>query len=145
MKMAFVAFLVALGSCARPPANEQALSALAPQVQQIRASAITGDRTGAQQKLDQLKASVDGYQKKGELAPAKASQILAAADEVNRYIPLIKPPRKTPSPRPTTPRPSPTPSPLPTPTPEQTKAPTQEPSPTDQPPPTDSGAPPAPP
>ena len=62
--------------------GQRASAALAPQVQQIRAAASSGDRAEAQRKLVELGQTVAELRRSGELSEAGASRVLAAATEV---------------------------------------------------------------
>lgn len=62
--------------------GQRASAALAPQVQQVRAAASSGDRAEAQRKLVELRQTVAHLRRSGELSEAGASRVLAAATEV---------------------------------------------------------------
>lgn len=62
--------------------GQRASAALAPQVQQVRAAASSGDRAEAQRKLVELRQTVAHLRRSGELSEAGASRVLAAATDV---------------------------------------------------------------
>lgn len=66
--------------------GQRASAALDPQVQQVRASATAGDRTGADRKLAELRQTVADLRQRGELSEAGAARVLAAAAEVEAQL-----------------------------------------------------------
>ena len=92
--------LLALVACGREAAGigERASAVLAPQVQQVRASASAGDRAGAQRKLAELRQTVADLRERGELSEAGASKVLAAAAEVEARLAPVATPTQAPPP-----------------------------------------------
>lgn len=72
--------------------GQSAASQLGPQVEQIRAAAMSGDRTAAAAKLSQLRASVADLRQRNQLSEAAAARVLAAAAEVEAVIGGVVPP-----------------------------------------------------
>ncbi len=64
---------------------------LGPQVEQIKAAAMTGDRTAAAAKLASLRAAVTDLRQHNQLSEAGAAKILAAAAEVEAQMGLPLP------------------------------------------------------
>lgn len=92
--------LVVFVACGREAAGigERASAALAPQVQEIRASATAGDRGEAQRKLAELRQTVADLRERGELTETGASKVLAAAAEVEaRLGPVATPTQVSPT------------------------------------------------
>ncbi len=76
--------LLVFSACGQDDAGigQRASDALAPQVQQVRAAASSGDRAEAQRKLVELRQTVAQLRRSGDLSEAGASRVLAAATEV---------------------------------------------------------------
>jgi len=72
--------------------GQSAASQLGPQVEQIRATAMSGDRAAAAAKLGQLRASVADLRQRNQLSEAAAARVLAAAAEVESLIGVVVPP-----------------------------------------------------
>lgn len=62
--------------------GQSASAALDPHVQQVRAAATRGDRTGAARALTELRQTVADLRERGDLSEAGAARVLAAAAEV---------------------------------------------------------------
>lgn len=137
MRKRWVTLVVVLAACGPPAGKQDAEAILETQIGEIRAAAGDGDRPRAEQELKELRSRVEDLRSSDDLTEQKANRILRAADEVARYLQLIRRPRatpalRTPSPTPT-PRPTPTRTQEPTPTREPEPPPTQEPEPTQTP------------
>jgi hypothetical protein len=80
-----------IAACGRnaPDVSDQATSALAPQVQEIRTLATERRADAVATKLDELRAEVARLQTQGRLSQSGAARILTAAEAVGRALPLI--------------------------------------------------------
>lgn len=117
-KAILASLAVAAGTLLSSCSSGQSLSAgastqLETQVASIRTAASAHDRLQAAADLAQLRAEVTQLENQGQISPAKAKAILAAADAVQAQlasIPLPPPPTTTTTttvPRPSGPRPKP--------------------------------------
>ena len=66
--------------------GQNAAAALEPQVQEVRAAATNGDRTGAAARLADLRQTVAGLRQRGELSEEDAATVLAAAAAVEAQL-----------------------------------------------------------
>ena len=66
--------------------GQTAASQLGPQVEQVKAAAMSGDRASAATKLAQLRASVTDLRQGNLLSEAGATKVLAAAAEVEAQL-----------------------------------------------------------
>ncbi len=80
--------LVAMVGCGGSSAGigQGAGGQLPPQVEQIKAAAMSGDRTTAAAELASLRASVTDLRQRNQLSEAGAARILAAAAEVEAQL-----------------------------------------------------------
>lgn len=80
--------LLGIGGCSAPAAGigRTAAGQLAPQVEQVKAAAIGGDRATAAAKLAQLRASVADLRQRNQLSEAGAAKVLAAAAELEAQL-----------------------------------------------------------
>ena len=86
-RLTFLLLLLLVG-CGQEGAGigESASAALAPQVQQVRAAATSGDRAGAARELAELRQMVTDLRQRGELSESAAARVLAAAAEVEARL-----------------------------------------------------------
>lgn len=98
--------LLALAGCGGSAAGigQTAAGQLVPQVEQVRAAAVSGDRAAAAAKLAEVRASVADLRQRNQLSEAAAAKVLAAAAEVEAQLGAV-----TPAPQPTTIVPPPAP------------------------------------
>jgi len=66
--------------------GQTAASQLGPQVEQVKAAAMSGDRATAAAKLAQLRASVADLRQRNVLSGAGGAKVLAAAAEVESQL-----------------------------------------------------------
>lgn len=80
--------LLLLVACGQDAAGigQRGFAALDPQVQQVRASATSGDFAGAQRTLAEMRQTVADLRQRGELSEAGASRVLAAAAAVEAQL-----------------------------------------------------------
>jgi len=80
--------LLAISGCGDSSAGvgQVAASQLAPQVAQVKAAAMSGDRAIAAANLAQLRASVADLRQRNVLSPSGAAKVLAAAAEVETQL-----------------------------------------------------------
>ncbi len=80
--------LLAMAGCGDSMSGigQTAASQLGPQVEQIKAAAMSGDRASAATKLAQLRASVTDLRQGNQLSEANATKVLAAAAEVEAQL-----------------------------------------------------------
>lgn len=71
--------------------GQTAASQLGPQVQQVKAAAMSGDRASAAAKLAQLRVSVIDLRQGNLLSEAGATRVLAAAAEVEAQLGIPAP------------------------------------------------------
>ena len=76
--------LLVLTSCGESTSGigQTAASQLGPQVEQVKAAAMSGDRASTSERLAQLRASVADLRQGNQLSEAGADRVLAAAAEV---------------------------------------------------------------
>jgi len=80
--------LLVLAGCGESTSGigQTAASQLGPQVEQVKAAAISGDRASAAAKLAQLRTSVTDLRQGNQLSEAGAARVLAAAAEVEAQL-----------------------------------------------------------
>ena len=80
--------LLVLTSCgeSRSGIGQTAASQLGPQVEQVKAAAMSGDRASTSERLAQLRASVADLRQGNQLSEAGADRVLAAAAEVEAEL-----------------------------------------------------------
>lgn len=85
------ALAILAGACGsgQAPVSSSASAALTRQVSAIRASALRHDPETAAAELAQLDAMVTSLQQQGQITPARASEILVSASEVNAQLAAI--------------------------------------------------------
>jgi len=123
---AVAAALLVAGCASNSPGDlsNAAAKVLAPQVQDVRQAAASGDYATLRAAVASLKSLVRQQQRDGEVSPSRANAILDAADALlqdarAKLSPSPTPTTESPTPTPTTESPTPTPtteSPTPTPT-----------------------------